>query len=59
MNYKGYIIEKDIYHRGEYTVQVYGDDYWFQTVDDAKEFIDSVINEQDAEKDLFLFWEEC
>jgi hypothetical protein len=40
MEYKGFYIEYNIYGKGEYTVQVCGDDVWFTTEQDAKDFID-------------------
>jgi len=40
MEYKGYYIEYNFYGKGEYTVQYEGDDVWFNTIKEAKEFID-------------------
>lgn len=42
MNYKGYYIEFNIYGEGEFTVQFCGDDVWFPTEKEAREFIDEV-----------------
>lgn len=41
--YKGFYIEKNIYGMGEYSVQYCGDDIIFDDVNDAKDFIDSVV----------------
>lgn len=38
--YKGYYIEYNIYGQKEYTVQYDGDDVFFQTEQEAKDFID-------------------
>ena len=38
--YKGYYIEYNIYGQKEYTVQYNGDDVFFQTEQEAKDFID-------------------
>lgn len=43
--YKGYVIEYNVYGRGEYSVQYCGDDMVFYTLDDAKAFVDSVAEE--------------
>ena len=40
--YKGYKIEFNFYGKGEYTVQVDGDDCWFNSEAEAKTFIDSL-----------------
>lgn len=40
MNYKGYDIDYDVYGCGEYTIQVDGDDIWFDTLPDAQRWID-------------------
>lgn len=42
MAYKGYFIEYNIYGSGEWTVQFEGDDIWFPTEAEAKEFIDEL-----------------
>ena len=42
MIYKGYAIEHNLYGMGEYTVQYQGDDVVFDTIKDAKHFIDTV-----------------
>ena len=43
MEYKGYYIEYNFYDKNEYTVQYCGDDIWFDTIQQAKEFIDSIV----------------
>lgn len=43
IEYKGYVIEKDFYGLGEYSVQVEGDDVMFTSVEDAKKFIDDLF----------------
>lgn len=40
--YRGYMIEHDLYKNGEYTVQYCGDDVWFATEEEAKLFIDGI-----------------
>lgn len=40
--YKGYWIEFNLYGKEEYTVQVDGDDNWFDTEKEARTFIDSL-----------------
>lgn len=42
MEYKGFYIEFNIYGSNEYTVQYCGDDVVFDTVKEAKEFIEEV-----------------
>ena len=42
MEYKGYVIEFNIYHQNEYTVQFGGDDIWFTSEEEAKQFIDEM-----------------
>lgn len=42
MEYKGFYIEYDIYGGNEYTVQYCGDDIFFTTEEEAKQFIDSL-----------------
>jgi len=49
MEYKGYFIEYNIYGKNEYTVQFFGDDYWFSTEKEAKDFIDREITEWECE----------
>ena len=39
-SYKGYEISYNFYGRKEYTVFFEGDDVWFNTLDEAKAFID-------------------
>lgn len=43
--YKGYWIEFNFYGDGEYTVQYLGDDIVFETVEEARKFIDSLEEE--------------
>lgn len=45
MEYKGYFIEIGFYGEGEITVQYCGDDVWFKSVEEAKEFIDQITEE--------------
>ena len=45
LEYKGYYIEPDFYGHGEFTVQYLGDDLMFDSVDEAKAFIDEVSAE--------------
>lgn len=45
MEYKDYTIEFNIYGKNEYTVYFDGDDIWFDSEAEAKEFIDSVQQE--------------
>ena len=40
--YRGYYIEYNIYGKGEYTVQIDGDDVFFKTIKEAMTFIDSL-----------------
>lgn len=40
--YKGYAIENDFYGLGEYSVQYCGDDILFETMYEAKMFIDEI-----------------
>lgn len=47
IEYRGYYITFNFYGRGEYTVQYCGDDVMFNTVEDAKEYIDRVIAEDE------------
>lgn len=42
IEYKGFYIDYNFYGMGEYTVQYCSDDLIFDTVDQAKEFIDSI-----------------
>lgn len=42
MEYKGYYIEYNFYGLNEYNVQYCGDDIMFKSVNEAKEFIDSI-----------------
>ena len=45
MEYKGYYIEIGFYGEGEITVQYCGDDCWFSSIEEAKEFIDQITEE--------------
>ncbi len=40
--YKGYYIEINLYGTGEYTVYYNGDDVWFDSIAEAKDFIDEI-----------------
>ena len=40
--YRGYYIDYNIYGKNEFTVQCDGDDYWFNTIKEAMDFIDSI-----------------
>lgn len=42
MEYRGYFIEFNLYHKHEFTVQYNGDDIWFENIKDAMSFIDSI-----------------
>ena len=57
IEYKGYYIEHGFYGGDEYTVQYDGDDVEFNSVEDAKQFIDEVSEDDlyediDSEKDI-------
>ena len=41
-DYNGYVIEYNLYKRSEYTVQFEGEDIWFDSEQEAKDFIDSL-----------------
>lgn len=41
--YKDYYIDHNLYGKDEYTVQYEGDDMWFDTEEEAKAFIDSIV----------------
>lgn len=43
-NYRGYDIEYNLYGKKEFTVQYRGDDVWFKTEKEAKDFIDEITN---------------
>ena len=43
VEYNGYWISRNIYGNGEYSVQYDGDDIIFDDVNDAKDFIDTVV----------------
>lgn len=40
--YKGYGIDRNIYGLNEYSVQYCGDDFMFDTIEEAREFIDGL-----------------
>lgn len=42
VEYKGYYITIGFYANGDVTVQYDGDDIYFHTVEEAKEFIDEI-----------------
>ena len=42
MEYKGFYVEYDFYGRDEYTVQYCGDEIWFESKEEAIQFIDEV-----------------
>ena len=42
IEYKGYTIEFNTYKRNECTVFFEGDDIWFESEQEAKDFIDSL-----------------
>ena len=42
IEYKGYYIEFNFYGENEYSVQYCGDDVIFETVEEAKHFIDMI-----------------
>lgn len=43
ITYRNNGIDYNFYGRGEYTVQFCGDDILFQTLEEAKQFIDEMI----------------
>lgn len=49
MEYKGYYIECNFYGHGEFTVQYCGDDVFFRTEKEAKNFIDNAAENIYAE----------
>lgn len=48
IEYRGYFIEYDFYGKGEYSVQYLGDDVLFKTKEEAKEFIDEIIEKAES-----------
>ena len=42
IEYKEYIIEQNFYNKNEYTVYYDGEDIIFNTLEEAKQFIDSL-----------------
>lgn len=41
--YKGFGIDFNVYGRQEYSVQFDGDDFLFDTLEEAKKFIDELV----------------
>ena len=48
--YKGFQIEYDLYKQNEYTVQYNGDDIVFNSIDEAKQFIDEIIANSESKE---------
>ena len=46
--YKGFQIEYDLYKQNEYTVQYNGDDVVFNSIDEAKQFIDEILAKNES-----------
>lgn len=44
VTYKGYTICFNFYRSNEYTVQYCGDDCWFDSMEQAEKFIDSLVD---------------
>ena len=54
IEYKGYYIETNLYGENEITVQYCGDDIYFPTIQEAKEFIDELeVNMTDIEIEIY------
>lgn len=53
-SYKGFDIEYDLYGNNEYSVQYQGDDIIFKTEEAAKQFIDTIAEEDDISDEDFL-----
>lgn len=51
IRYKNYDIEYNFYGQKEYTVQYQGDDIWFKTEKEARDFIDEITSYKDSIKD--------
>lgn len=49
--YNGHWIEENYYGKGEYTVFVDGEDVWFDTLEEAKAFIDRLEEEENGDED--------
>lgn len=47
IDYKGYYIDYNFYGKKEYTVQYCGDDVWFATKKEAKQFIDKIVEKEE------------
>lgn len=47
IDYKGYQIEYNIYGKGEYTVDIDGDDVWCKSLEEAKQTIDDIYECED------------
>lgn len=45
IQYKGYWIDFNVYGKGEYTLQNGDADLWFETLEEAKDYIDSLEEE--------------
>jgi len=43
--YKKYVIGHNFYGKGEYTVLYNGDELWFDTLEEAKKFIEEIREE--------------
>ena len=43
ISYRGMDIEYNLYGQKEYTVQYCGDDMWFESLEEAKLFIDDTL----------------
>ena len=54
--YRGYGIDYNIYGDKEYSVQYYGDDCIFQTIEEAMSFIDE-IKEYEPDDDSWVLYE--
>ena len=39
--YKGYGVDYNVYNNNEYSIQIAGDDYIFETIEEVQEFIDT------------------
>lgn len=50
--YRGYFIEYNAYGKGEYTVDVEGDDIWCNTFTEATELIDDLYRIEEVNRKL-------
>ena len=48
IEYKGFYVEHNIYGRDECTVHYCGDDVWFESKEEAIEFIDYITDEKNC-----------